>query len=103
MNAIQLTLDQKVYKASRDEIKEQSVCELTSYEDGKMRIMLLPDKAMYLINKTATNINGNIFFTPQEAENHRKKMCDMIVNRSISALIRAGRNCVEMLQKYGKR
>lgn len=103
MNAIQLTLDQKLYKADKDEIKEFTICELVSYDDGKLGVMLIPGKDRHVVEKTAQSISGRYFFTQEEAVKHQKKVRDALVNRAISALIKSGKNCFDVLQKYGKK
>ena len=100
MNAIQLTLDQTLYRVSKDEIKEEKVCDLVSFEDGKMRVMILSDKSIYIISKTDTNIQKQLFFTRQEAEDYQLKLRTSFVKRALSKMIRSAENYVKIAEKY---
>lgn len=103
MKAIQLVLDQKVYKADKDEIKEFTVCELTSYDDGKLGVMLLPGKDRVIADKNAKNLLNRYFFTEKEAQDKQAKIRQRIVNIAVSNLKRSEKNCQEIMQKYGKK
>lgn len=103
MQAIELTLDKPLYRADKDEIVEEIVCDLISYEDGKMRVMSLPSKKHYIVEKCATRIENNIFFSLDEAKEYQEKLRVNVVQRAINALVRSSRICTEIIQKYGKK